>query len=326
MRQAGRCLPRYRELRRRFGFLELARTPELAAEVTCLPVELLGVDAAVIFADITLPLIGMGVEFEIEEGAGPVVTDPLRSEGQVARLAVVEAEAATPYLFESIRLSRERLGRSAALVGFAAAPFTLACYLVEGRATRDYPRVRAMIHSEPRLWHRLMGTLTEVLGRHLEAQVGAGAQVVQLFDSWVGVLDRASFLADVAPHLTALVARLHSRAPVIYFSTGSSHLLDLAAATGPDGLGVDWRLPLDRAWDLVGRDHFIQGNLDPALLLCPWEELARGAREVLARAGGAPGHVFNLGHGVLPETDSAELRRLVDLVHEASARSATAPP
>ncbi|HUY57744.1 MAG TPA: uroporphyrinogen decarboxylase [Candidatus Micrarchaeaceae archaeon] len=316
MRQAGRSLPRYRELRERFGFLELATNSELSAEVTCMPVEILGVDAAVVFADIMLPLQGMAVDFEIRESVGPVVTRPIRSERQVSELRVVAAEEATPYLFPAIRGAREQLGRRAALIGFGAAPFTLACYLVEGQGSRDYPHVRSLIHSDPQLWDRLMTILTEVLARYLIAQAQSGADVVQLFDSWAGVLDRATFVRHVAPHLQALIRRLQPLLPVVYFSTASSHLLESVVATGPDGLSVDWRIPLGEAWDRLGHERFIQGNLDPATVLAPWPVLEAGAREVLLEADHRPGHIFNLGHGVLPESSPEQLKRLVDLVHE----------
>jgi len=319
MRQAGRCLPQYRALRERFGFLEIATNSDLSTEVTCMPVEILGVDAAVVFADIMLPLQGMGVDFEIREGVGPVIPNPLRSEDEVARLHVVEAEQATPYLFPAIRAARERLGRRAALIGFGAAPFTLACYLVEGQGSRDFPRVRTLIHSDPAIWERLMTTVTEVSARYLTAQAAAGADVVQLFDSWVGVLDRDTFQVHVAPHLRRLLERLRPVVPVIYFSTASAHLLDAIAATGPDGVSVDWRVPLGEAWAVIGAGRFIQGNLDPALVLAPWPELESAALAVLAQAGGRPGHIFNLGHGVLPPSSPDQLRRLVELVHEKGA-------
>ncbi|HVC38723.1 MAG TPA: uroporphyrinogen decarboxylase [Candidatus Dormibacteraeota bacterium] len=315
MRQAGRSLPEYRALRERYGFLELATTPDLSVEVTCMPVELLGVDAAVVFADIMLPLQGMGVDFEIRESVGPLIADPIRSARQIDELRVGTAEEATPYLFAAIRGARERLGRSAALVGFGAAPFTLACYLVEGRGSRDFPHVRALIHSDPGLWNRLLAKLSEVLARYLAAQSAAGADVVQLFDSWAGVLDRDTFAAHVAPHLQALIQRLRPMLPVVYFSTGSGHLLETVAATGPDGVSVDWRLPLGQAWELAGPGRFIQGNLDPAAVLAPWPALETSARAVLAQAAHRPGHIFNLGHGVLPDSDPDQLRRLVELVH-----------
>jgi len=319
MRQAGRSLPQYRALRQRFSFMELATTSDLCVEVTCLPVDILGVDAAVVFADIMLPLQGMGVEFEIREGVGPVIPNPIRSASQVVGLRVVEAEQATPYLFTAISASRERLGRRAALIGFGAGPFTLACYLVEGHGSRDFPRVRTLIHSEPGTWERLMTTVTEVTARYLSAQAAAGAEVVQLFDSWVGVLDRATFEVHVAPHLERLLERLRPLVPVIYFSTASAHLLAAIAATGPDGVSVDWRVPLGEAWAVVGSNRFIQGNLDPALVLAPWPKLEAAARGVLAEAGGRPGHIFNLGHGVLPASSPEQLRRLVELVHEEGA-------
>jgi uroporphyrinogen decarboxylase len=315
MRQAGRSLPGYRALRQRLSFMELVRDPELAAEVTCMPVGLLGVDAAVLFADIMLPLEGMGVPFEIRESVGPVVGDPIRTAAQVGRLRVLEAEEATPYLFPAIRLARAELGERAALIGFAASPFTLACYLVEGHGSRDFPQVRSLMHSEPALFAQLMSTLTEVLARYLAAQVAAGAQVVQVFDSWAGVLDPASFRLHVVPHLQTLFQRLRGLVPAIYFSTGSAHLLSEIAATGAQGVSVDWRLPLGEAWQRIGPRHFIQGNLDPALLLSPWSVVQAGALKVLGEAQGRPGHIFNLGHGVLPGSEPAQLRRLVELVH-----------
>jgi uroporphyrinogen decarboxylase len=319
MRQAGRSLPQYRALRERFSFMELATTSDLCVEVTCLPVDVLGVDAAVVFADIMLPLQGMGVEFEIREGVGPVIPNPVSSASEVAALRVVDAEQATPYLFPAIRASRERLGRRAALIGFGAAPFTLACYLVQGHGSRDFPSVRALIHSEPRIWEQLMTTVTEVSARYLSAQAAAGADVVQLFDSWAGVLDRATFEAHVVPHLERLLERLRPVVPVIYFSTASAHLLAAIAAIGPDGVSVDWRVPLGEAWAVLGSHHFIQGNLDPALVLAPWSKLESAALGVLAEAGGRPGHIFNLGHGVLPASSPEQLRQLVELVHEKGA-------
>jgi uroporphyrinogen decarboxylase len=315
MRQAGRSLPGYRALRQKLSFMELVRNPELAAEVTCMPVGLLGVDAAVLFADIMLPLEGMGVPFEIQESVGPVVEDPIRTAAQVGQLRVLEAEEATPYLFPAIRLARTELGDQAALIGFGASPFTLACYLVEGHGSRDFPHVRSLIHSDPVLFAQLMSTLTEVLARYLVAQAAAGAQVLQVFDSWAGVLDPASFHLHVVPHLQKLFQRLRGLVPTIYFSTGSTHLLPEIAKTGAQGVSVDWRLPLGEAWRRIGPSHFIQGNLDPALLLSPWSVVEAAALQVLSEAESRPGHIFNLGHGVLPGSDPAQLRRLVELVH-----------
>lgn len=316
MRQAGRSLPPYRELRRRWGLLEMVHQPELCAEVTCLPVDLLGVDAAVLFADIMLPLEGLGVPFEIREEVGPWVAEPVRSARQVTALREPAPQEAYPFLLEGIRIARERLGERAGLIGFGPSPFTLACYLVEGHGSRDYPALRGLLRSEPALLWQLLSTLTRVLGDYLLAQAEAGCEVVQVFDSWVGVLDAAAFREHLLPHLRALFARLAGRVPAIYFSTASSHLLPEFGELGAPGISVDWRVPLDAAWEAVGADRFLQGNLDPAALLAPWERLRPLAEEVLDRAGGRAGHVFNLGHGVLPGTEPAQLQRLVELVHE----------
>lgn len=320
MRQAGRSFAAYRALRERHGILELARTPELCTRVTLMPVEELGVDAAVMFADIMLPLEGMGVPFHIEPDVGPIVERPLREEADVAALRVVPAEEGTPYVLEAIRLVRGELGERAALIGFSGAPFTLACYLIEGRPSRDYARAKAMLYGRPALWRRLMETLTEVVIRYLRAQVEAGAQVVQLFDSWSGALSPDVYARAVLPHSRRIFDALRGTVPTIHFGTGNAHLLPLMAAAGPDLVSVDWRVPLDAAWESIGTERGIQGNLDPTLLLAPFDVTAEGAREVLRRAAGRPGHVFNLGHGVLPETDPADLARLVALVHEESAR------
>lgn len=315
MRQAGRCLPEYRAMRQRHSFLAMATTPELAAEATLLPVERFGVDGAVLFADIMLPLTGMGVPFEIQPNLGPVIADPIRTDADVARLRIVEAEEGTPYVLAAIRLLKPALGERAALLGFAGAPFTLACYLIEGRPSREFPRTKALMYGQPVLWHQLMATLTEVTIRYLEGQIAAGADAVQLFDSWLGLLDPIAYETFVLPYTSRIAAALAGRAPVIHFSTGTVALLELIGRSGCDLVSVDWRLPLDVAWDRVGREQGIQGNLDPALLMAPWEAVAAGAREVLRRAGGRPGHIFNLGHGILPETEADQLTRLAALVH-----------
>ena len=315
MRQAGRCLPEYRAMRQRYSFLTMATTPELAAEATLLPVDRFGVDGAVLFADIMLPLTGMGVPFDIQPSVGPVIANPIRTEADVARLRIVAAEEATPYVLAAIRLLKPALGDRAALLGFAGAPFTLACYLIEGRPSREFPRTKAMMYGQPALWHQLMDTLTEVTIRYLGGQIAAGADAVQLFDSWLGLLDPVSYETFVLPYTSRIVAALRGQAPVIHFSTGTVALLELIGRSGCDLVSVDWRLPLDVAWVRVGRERGIQGNLDPALLLAPWEAVAIGAREVLRRAGGRPGHIFNLGHGILPETEADQLTRLAALVH-----------
>jgi uroporphyrinogen decarboxylase len=315
MRQAGRCLPEYRALRAKHAFLEVARTPELAVEATLMPVDRLGVDGAVLFADIMLPLDGMGVDFEIKPGVGPVIDEPIRTMADIERIRVVGPEEGTPYVLEAVRQLHAALGDRAATLGFAGAPFTLACYLIDGRPTKEYPRTKAMMYGQPELWHALMSKLTETTALYLEGQVAAGADVVQLFDSWLGLVDAASYRAFVAPYTTAIFDRLRDKAPTIHFSTGTNHLLAEIAATNPTMVSIDWRVPLDQAWATIGPERGIQGNLDPSLLLAPWDTVAPRATAILDLAGGRPGHVFNLGHGLLPETDPDQLARLVELVH-----------
>ena len=318
MRQAGRCLAEYRALRERYGILEMARTPELCARVTEMPVSRLGVDAAVLYADIMLPLDGMGVPFRIEPELGPIVEVPVRDAEAVKQLRVVSAEEATPYLFETIRTLRRRLPPEIALIGFSGAPFTLASYLIEGRPSRDYARTKAMLIAEPELWSRLMNTLVEVLGRYLRAQIDAGVDAVQVFDSWVGALGTEDYASAVLPHTRRLFAEVGARVPRIHFATGNPALLPLLASVECEAVSVDWRIPLDEAWRVVG-DRAIQGNLEPAVCLAPWDVVAARANDVLRRANGRPGHVFNLGHGVLPGTDADTLARLAEHVRDARA-------
>ena len=320
MRQAGRCLPEYRALRAKYDFLTVAKTPELAAEATLMPVTRFGVDGAVLFADIMLPLEGMGVPFRIEPNVGPVIDHPIRTAADVEALRVLDGEEATPYVMDALRLLRPALGERAALLGFSGAPFTLACYLVEGRSSREYPQTKALMYGEPQLWHRLMETLTEVVIRYLQAQVAAGAEAVQLFDSWLGLLGPPANETYVLPYTRRIFAELRGAAPTIHFSTGTVSLLDQIASAGSDLVSVDWRLPLDDAWSRVGFDRGIQGNLDSSLVLAPWEAVEAGARDVLRRANGRPGHIFNLGHGILPQSPPETLTRLVEFVHETSER------
>jgi uroporphyrinogen decarboxylase len=318
MRQAGRSLPEYRALRERHDFLTVAKTPELAVEASLMPVHRLGVDGAVLFADIMLPLEGMGVPFRIEPAIGPVIPSPIRTETDVARLSIADANDATPYVFEAIRLLRRQLGESAAVIGFSGAPFTLACYLIEGRPSREYPRTKAMMFGRPDLWHRMMNLLSEVVVRYLRAQIAAGADVVQLFDSWLGLLGPDAYRRFALPYTRRICAALGGSAPTIHFSTGTASLLDLIAGAGSDLVGVDWRQPIDTAWGRIG-NRGIQGNLDPTVLLASFDIVTEEARDVLRRAAGRPGHIFNLGHGVLPETNPDHLARLVDLVHAETA-------
>jgi uroporphyrinogen decarboxylase len=324
MRQAGRCLAEYRALRERYGILEIARNPELCARVTRMPVDRLGVDAAVLYADIMLPLDGMGVPFYIQPDLGPIVERPIRTSADVAALRVVEAEEATPYLFEAIGALRRDLAGEIALIGFAGAPFTMASYLIEGRPSRDYARTKAMLLGEPELWARLMDTIVEVLVRYLRAQVAAGVNAVQLFDSWAGALAPEDYERAVLPYTRRVFSALRATGmPRIHFATGNPALLPLLASADCEAVSVDWRLPLDEAWERIGLDHAIQGNLDPAVCLAPWHIVQARAEDVLRRAGGHAGHVFNLGHGVLPDTDADTLARLALLVKERTSAVAT---
>ena len=315
MRQAGRSLPAYRALRERYDFMSVATTPELAAQATLMPVDRLGVDAAVLFADIMLPLACMGVPFEIQPGVGPVIAAPIRTAADVDRLSLVPAVEATPYVMEALRLTKDALGDRAALLGFAGAPFTLACYLIEGRPAREFPRAKALMYGEPELWHRLMEKLTAVAIDYLQAQIAAGADAVQLFDSWLGLLDPMNHAAMVLPYTRRVFAEVAPLAPAIHFSTGTAPLLEAIAGSGCNAVSVDWRLPLDQAWERLGPGVAIQGNLDPALVLASWPAVEAGASDILARAGGRAGHIFNLGHGILPESDPDTLASIVRLVH-----------
>jgi uroporphyrinogen decarboxylase len=318
MRQAGRSLPEYRALRERHDFMTLATTPELAAEATMMPVDRLGVDAAVLFADIMLPLACLDVPFEIRPGIGPVIPDPIRSSADVERLESISAAEGTPFVLEALRMLKQELGEQAALIGFAGAPFTLACYLIEGRPAREFPRAKALMYGDSVAWHRLMETLTVVTIDYLRSQIAAGADAVQLFDSWLGLLDPVAYATFVLPYTRRIFAEISPLAPTIHFSTGTVALLDQITESGCTGVSVDWRLPLDVAWSHLPLGVAIQGNLDPSLVLAPRPAVEAGTRDVLDRAGGRPGHIFNLGHGILPESDPEILAHIVRLVHDES--------
>jgi uroporphyrinogen decarboxylase len=320
MRQAGRFMPEYRAIRSRMGFLELCKNPEAAAEVTLLPVEHLGVDAAILFADILLIVEPMGVGLEFARGEGPVIHRPVRSAADVARLAEVDPAESVPFVFETVRRVRAALGDRLPLIGFAGAPFTVASYLVEGGASRDYLWTKRFMYGDPEGWHRLLGLLARTIARYLGGQITAGAQAVQLFDSWVGALAPDDYREYVLPHSRAVIQAIPPEVPVIHFGTGTAGLLESFRGAGGHVLGLDWRVDLGAAWARVGHDVAVQGNLDPAALLGPPGEIRRRARDILARAEGRPGHIFNLGHGVLPETPVDHVRALVDAVHELSAR------
>jgi uroporphyrinogen decarboxylase len=309
MRQAGRSLPEYRALRERHGFFELSRTPELCAEVTLQPVRRHGVDAAVIFADIMTPVVAMGVDVRLVEGVGPV------AESFDARKLRVPDEIA-PQVYDAIRIVRGELDDAQAVVGFSGAPFTVACYLAEGRPSRDFARAKAFMYREPDAWHELMGTLAECFARYAGEQVEAGADVIQLFDSWAGVLSPADYAEFAAPYSARVLDAC--TVPTIHFGTGTATLLPQMQG---DVIGLDWRIPLDEGWEQVG-ERAVQGNLDPAALLAPWDRLETAALDVLERARGRNGHIFNLGHGILPDTDPDAVTRLTELVqsHTVEAR------
>jgi uroporphyrinogen decarboxylase len=315
MRQAGRSLPEYRAIRERHGFFEVAGTPELCAEVTLQPVRRHGVDAAVLFADIMSPVLWMGVDLELVEGVGPVVERRIDSAAGIERLRVGDVDEA---VLDAIRLVRAELEPERALVGFCGGPFTVAGYLVEGRPSRDFVRTKTLMYREPLLWHALMDRLARQFAVYIAAQARAGADAIQLFDSWVGVLSPADYVEFVAPYSRAVFDAVD--VPTIHFGTGAStSLLAELARAGGDVIGLDWRTPLDLGWEVVGHTRGVQGNLDPAALLGPWERVEAGTLDVLARARGRTGHVFNLGHGVLPQTDPTVLGRLVELVHARTA-------
>jgi uroporphyrinogen decarboxylase len=316
MRQAGRSLPEYRAVRERHSFWEVARTAELCADVTLQPVRRHGVDAAVMFADIMTPAVGLGLHVDLVEGVGPVVAEPVRSLAAVEALRLPEPEEEFAPLLEAIGIVRGELTPERAVIGFCGGPFTVAAYLVEGKPSREFALVKALMYREPDVWRALLDTLADCFSAYVQAQVAAGADAIQLFDSWVGVLSPADYEEFVAPWSARVLASVD--VPTIHFGTGTATLLPALAQTGGDVIGLDWRIPLDQGWALVGDERGVQGNLDPAVLLGPWERVEAAARDVLARAGGRPGHIFNLGHGVLPGTDATVVSRLAELVQDAT--------
>jgi uroporphyrinogen decarboxylase len=313
MRQAGRSLPEYRELRKRHDLFSVCRQPELCAEVTLQPVRAHGVDAAVMFADIMLPVIGMGVDVELVENVGPVIADPVRTRGDVERLRVPDPEEAVPFILEAVRLVRAELPPEKAVIGFAGGPFTVAGYLIEGKPTRGFVQTKRCMYAQPEVWHALMDKLADTFTSYLRAKVAAGADVIQLFDSWVGTLSAEDYEEFVASYSARVLAAVD--VPTIHFGTGTTHLLPAMTEAGGDVIGLDWRIPIEGGWEIVGPDRGVQGNLDPALLLGPFERAAAAATRILDAVAGRRGHIFNLGHGVLPDTDPADLARLVELVH-----------
>jgi uroporphyrinogen decarboxylase len=314
MRQAGRSLPEYRELRKHHSLFEVCRQPDLCAEVTLQPVRAHGVDAAVMFADIMLPVLGMGIDVELVEGVGPVIADPISSSADVEQLTVPDPEESVPFILEAVRLVRDELAPERAVIGFAGGPFTVAGYLIEGKPTREFAKTKACMYGQPEVWHALMEKLADTFALYLAAKVRAGADVIQVFDSWVGAVSADDYAEFVAPYSARVLGAVD--VPTIHFGTGTLHLLADMAAVGGDVIGLDWRIPIERGWEIVGADRGVQGNLDPALLLGPWERVEGSTARIIDAVAGRHGHVFNLGHGVLPDTDPSVLRRLVELVHE----------
>lgn len=321
MRQAGRSLPEYRAIRADVPMLESCRTPDLVTEITLQPVRRHGVDAAIFFSDIVVPLMAVGVDLDIVAGTGPVVAHPVRTRADLERLPELTPEH-IPDITESVRRLVAELGPTP-LIGFAGAPFTLASYLVEGGPSKNHERTKTLMHGDPDLWHDLCARLAQISLAFLRVQADAGASVVQLFDSWAGHLSRADYLRHVEPHSRSVLAGMaqsHPDVPRVHFGVGTGELLPAMAEAGADVIGVDYRVSLTDAVERTGGRYAVQGNLDPALLFAPWEPLERRVREILEEGRTAPGHIFNLGHGVLPSTDPDVLTRVVELVHEASAR------
>jgi uroporphyrinogen decarboxylase len=308
-------MPQYRKLRKKYSILELCRNPELAANVTLEPVHRLGVDAAIVFADILLPFEPLRLGLSFTPGEGPRIERPIRDAADVDRLPAFNVEAELGFVLDTLRHVRRELHDEVALIGFAGAPFTLASYAIEGGSSRTFTKTKRFMYQEPDTWHRLLSKLADMIGKFLAAQARAGAQALQVFDSWIGCLSPDDYRTYVLPHSRkALAMASAAGVPVIHFGTGTATFLEDFASAGGDVISIDWRIPLDAAWDRVGA-RAIQGNLEPALLLAPASERTRQVRDILKRAGGRPGHIFNLGHGVLPETDVAAVRAVVDLVH-----------
>jgi uroporphyrinogen decarboxylase len=321
MRQAGRYMAAYQTLRQRHALLDLCKTPELAAEVTLQPIQRLPVDAAIIFTDLLIPLEPMGAKLVFAPNEGPVIENPIRSASDVEALRMVNPQEDLAFTLEAIRMVCRELDGKVPLIGFAGAPFTLASYFIEGSGSRHYLQTKRLMYHQPETWHRLLDRLASVSTMFLQAQITAGAQVVQLFDSWVGCLSPEDYRRYVLPHTKQVIEGLrHTGTPVIHFGTDTAMLLDAMREAGSDVIGVDWRIPLDDAWRRIGYDVGIQGNLDPVALFAPWPEIERRVDDILLRAGNRPGHIFNLGHGILPETPIEHVQAVAEMVHARSAR------
>jgi uroporphyrinogen decarboxylase len=320
MRQAGRYMAEYRALRAKHSILELCKTPELAAQVTLQPIDRFPLDAAIIFADILLPLEPMGLSLEFAAGEGPVIHNPVRNQADVERLNVIDG-GELDYVAEAIRQARRALNGRVPLIGFAGAPFTLASYAIEGGSSRNYLLTKQLMYGEPKAWHQLMDKFARVITGYLRRQIKAGAQAIQLFDSWVGCLSVGDYVEYVMPHVQLIFEGLKREGvPMIHFGTGTSAMLRQMRDAGGDVIGIDWRIHLDEAWAAVGHDVAVQGNLDPLTLFAPLHEIERRVEDILRRAGGRPGHIFNLGHGILPTTPIEHVAATIDMVHKLSQR------
>jgi uroporphyrinogen decarboxylase len=320
MRQAGRYMKEYMAIREKHSFLEMCRTPELACEVTLQPIDKLGVDAAIIFADILLPLQGMGIDLEFAKNEGPVISNPVRSRGDIDAIRIIDPQEDVPFLLEALRLVKGELNGKVPLIGFAGAPFTLASYIIEGGGSRNYIHAKSLIFGDPEGWHTLMGKIADITSSYLNAQIEAGADVVQLFDSWAGCLGPEDYREFVLPYTKRVIDSVKEGTPVINFSTNTGTYLNIIKEGGGDVIGVDWKVNLDEAWETIGDRFAIQGNIDPVTLFGPQGEMKRRVRDILDRAGGRPGHIFNLGHGIILGTPVDNVKALVDTVHEYSTR------
>jgi uroporphyrinogen decarboxylase len=316
MRQAGRYLPEYRQIRERTTFLELCKTPDLCAEVMIRTVERLNVDAAIIFSDLLPILEPMGLDLEFAQGEGPVIHNPVREAADIDRVRELESVEPLEFVMQTVRATRAGLRADIPVIGFAGAPFTLASYTIEGGGSRNYLFAKSLMYRDEGAWHALLGRLARSVALYLNAQIDAGAQAVQIFDSWVGCLGVDDYRRYVLPHTKAIIDAIQPGVPVINFATGNPALLPVLAEAGGDVIGIDWRVRLDDAWRTVGYDKAVQGNLDPVVLLAEPDEIRRRAADVLRQAGGRPGHIFNLGHGVLPQTSPEHVHALIDFVHE----------
>ena len=322
MRQAGRYMSVYRELRQRYSLLDLCRIPDLATEVTMQPVRAIEVDAAILFSDLLLPLEPMGIRFDFIKGEGPQIENPIAGDDDIARLRPFESRDSLSHVLQAIRQIQTELGGRIPLIGFAGAPFTLASYAIEGGHSNNFAKTKALMYGHPDSWHKLCGLFAEMIGEYLVAQVEAGVDVVQVFDSWVGALNAADYREFILPHTRRIfeIVSAKSSVPTIHFGVGTWSILAEMREAGGDVIGADWRTPLDEAWDRIGHDRAIQGNLDPTLLLGPLDRVLAGIDDVLARAGGRPGHIFNLGHGILPPTPLEHVQAVARYVHQQTRR------